>query len=347
MIQNTVRFALFAAGLLFLNSPLFAADEASSDKPIDVIGTLADHDYFATPFGKIYLPRLFLLHHPDKGYEFKVYASTYSALESEFFEEHDHALHPLGGYEVTIDFSITSHLVWFWLSILVALWLTLRAASYFKRDTSRNYAPKGAFINIFEVIFEFVRDEIAKQNIDERKYKKYVPYLFAIFMSIAFMNLFGLLPWAATATADLTVTGTLAFISFIVIQFSGTKDHWQHIFWFPGVPVAVKLLMMLVETIGQFTKPFALAIRLFANMLSGKIIILTILGLIFIFADLFGAVAGYGVSVFSVLLTSVIYILKAFVALLQAYIFTLLTAVFIGMAAEEHDHSHEHELTTH
>jgi len=126
-------------------------------------------------------------------------------------------------------------------------------------------------------------------------------------------------------------------------QFSGTKDHWQHVFWFPGVPLGVKFLMIPVELIGLFTKPFALAIRLFANMMSGKIMIIAILGLIFIFNEMYGSIAAYGVSIFSVVVTSILYILKLLVAILQAYIFSLLSAVFIGMAVEEHEHDQEHD----
>jgi len=166
-------------------------------------------------------------------------------------------------------------------------------------------------------------------------------------MTIAFMNVFGLLPWSATATADITVTAALAICTFVITQFSGTKNHWGHVFWFPGVPFGVKILMIPVEIIGLFTKPFALAIRLFANMMSGKIMIIAILGLIFIFNDMFGSTAAYGISVFSVILTAVLYILKLFVSLLQAYIFTLLSAVFIGMAAESEEDDEEHYYAEH
>jgi F-type H+-transporting ATPase subunit a len=215
-------------------------------------------------------------------------------------------------------------------------------AQRYKKGVGKNVEPQGALQNIFEILFIFIRDDVARSNIDEKKADKYVPYFFTMFMGIAFMNLLGLLPWAATATADLTVTATLALMTFVITQFSGTKDYWGHIFWFPGVPTWVRAILTPVEILGIFTKPFALAIRLFANMLSGKIMIIAILGLIFIFADIFGSIAGYSVSVFSVVLTVVLYALKVFVALLQAYIFTLLSAVFIGMAAEEHEHHHEH-----
>ncbi|MEX2435197.1 MAG: F0F1 ATP synthase subunit A, partial [Balneolaceae bacterium] len=153
-------------------------------------------------------------------------------------------------------------------------------------------------------------------------------------------------PWAVSATADLTVTATLAGITFFITQFSGSKDHWEHVFLYPGVPVWTRFILTPVEILGLFTKPLALAIRLFANMLSGKIMIVAILGLIFIFADLFGSAVGYGTSVFWVALTASLYFLKALVALIQAYVFTLLSAVFIGMAVEEHQHDESHKAST-
>jgi F-type H+-transporting ATPase subunit a len=132
------------------------------------------------------------------------------------------------------------------------------------------------------------------------------------------------LPWGAAATANITVTATLAGITFVLTQVNGTKDYWAHVFMFPGVPAWSRFILTPVEFLGLFTKPFALAIRLFANMLSGKIMIVSILGLIFIFTDLFGAAVGVGSGVFWVLLTAALYFLKALVALIQAYVFTLL-----------------------
>ena len=223
-----------------------------------------------------------------------------------------------------------------------AVLLTITMAGRYKKGVGHEVEPRGALQNMFEILFLFIRDEVVRDNIQKDKADKYVPYLFTVFMGIAFMNLFGLFPWAATATADLTVTATLAVITFFITQFSGTKDHWAHVFWYPGVPTWVRAILTPVEVLGLFTKPFALAIRLFAIMLSGKIMIIVILGMVFIFADAFGAGAGISVGVFSVSLTATLYALKAFVAVLQAYIFTLLSSVFIGMAAESHHHDDAH-----
>ncbi len=341
MTKTLRRLFLLILFITFNSTNLTAAEKSESEAPIDVLGTVADHDYFNFFSIKVPLPRIILLEDADGSTSLEFFASTYKAVDSGKFEDVDHVLTPTNGAHILMDFSITSHLVYFWFGMGLAIMLTIMAANRYRKGVGTETEPKGAFQNLFEVLFVFIRDDVARNNIPEEKADRYVPYLFTMFMGISFMNLFGLLPWAATATADITVTATLAIITFVITQFSGTKDHWQHVFWFPGVPVGVKFLMIPVEIVGLFTKPFALAIRLFANMLSGKIMIIAILGLIFIFGDLFGNVAGYGVSLFSVALTVVLYALKVFVALLQAYIFTLLSAVFIGMAAESHEHDHE------
>lgn len=330
---------LFSLLLFPMISEVHAAEESSS--PIDVMGKVVDHDYLEVVGVKIYLPRIFYVDG-----SFHVYKSTYAALDSgEFVENEEGAIVRADGTPVSIDFSITSHLMYVWFSILLGLVITLWAAAKYKRGVGRETEPQGIGQNLFEVFFVFIRDDIAKEYIPGEKYKRYVTYLFSVFVAISLMNLFGLLPWGVSATADLTVTATLAVITFVITQASGTKHHWEHVFMFPGVPPLVRLILTPVEIIGLFTKPFALAIRLFANMLSGKIMIVCILGLIFIFTDMFGAAFGVTSSIAWVGLTALLYILKAFIALLQAYIFTLLSAVFIGMAAEEHHHEDEHDVS--
>lgn len=326
-------FVTLLLSLIVLPEVLAADSSDESDAPIDVMGTVADHDYLEVLNQKIYLPRILLVDG-----ELKVFASTQHALDSGEFIMQEDQLVRTDGTPVTIDFSITSHLVYVWFGILLTLIVTLWAARKYQKGVGSMTEPKGVMQNLFEVFFIFIRDDVAREYIPGDKYHKYVNYLFSVFMAITFMNLFGLLPWGVSATADLTVTATLAGITFIITQFSGSRDHWEHVFMFPGVPVWVRFILTPVEILGLFTKPFALAIRLFANMLSGKIMIVCILGLIFIFTEVFGTAVGVSSSVLWVGLTAVLYILKAFIALLQAYIFTLLSAVFIGMAAEEHEH---------
>jgi F-type H+-transporting ATPase subunit a len=348
MFQTVRRLFLTLLFLSISTSHLFAADADTEGKEpvLDVMGTVVDHDYLKAPNfingGKIYLPRILFWKDAQGATQFNMFANTKKAVESGIFTDADYVLAPADGGQIKLDLSITSHLVYFWAGMLLAVFWTVMMARRYNAGVGKDVEPQGALQNIFEVLFVFIRDDVARSNIDANKADKYVPYFFTMFMGIAFMNLFGLFPWAATATADLTVTATLAIMTFVITQFSGTKDYWGHIFWFPGVPTWVRAILTPVEILGIFTKPFALAIRLFANMLSGKIMIIAILGLIFIFADIFGATAGVSVSLFSVTLTVVLYALKVFVALLQAYIFTLLSAVFIGMAAEEHEHHGEH-----
>lgn len=347
MIQ-AFRRLLVTAIILFTVVPAIQASQESAQEdsgaPIDVTGKVQDHYYLEVAGLPIPLPRIIFV---EGVYLPQWYWSTETAVESGKFIEENGVLVPADGSEITIDMSITSHLMYFWLGIILTLWLTISMAKKYRRGVGRETEPKGWFQNLFEITFVFIRDEIAKTNIPDDKYKKFVPYLFAVFVAITFMNLFGLLPWGATATADITVTAVLAFFTFVITQWNGSKDHWQHVFWFPGVPGIMRVILTPIEILGLFTKPLALAVRLFANMLSGKIMIICILGLIFIFADLFGNLAGLGIGfIVSVPLTVMLYILKAFIGVLQAYIFTLLSAVFIGMAAEEHEH-HEEGIEAH
>ncbi len=341
-----VRRAIASLVILMVFSPALLAENADAQQdgaPIDVMGKVTNHDYFELPWGKVYLPRILY-----SGGEMYFYSSTERALESgEFIAEEGAGLVRYDGEPITMDLSITSHLIYVWFSLIVTFIITFLAGRKYKRGIGRDIEPKGALLNMFEALFVFIRDQIAKEFIQEDKYEKFVPYLYTIFLAITLMNLFGLLPWAAAATANLTVTATLAFITFLVTQVSGSKDHWRHVFAFPGVPKWALIILTPVEILGLFTKPFALAIRLFANMLSGKIMIVCILGLIFVFTELFGAAIGVASGIFWVLLTVALYFLKALVALIQAYVFTLLSGVFIGMAVEEHHHEHEETSVAH
>lgn len=344
-MTQVLRCLLVTLLFSFIVSPGVLADadaEEEASGSIDIMGKVADHDYLELVGVKIYLPRILYTNGT-----LDIYRNTEQAIASGEYQSEDGVLVRADGTPISIDFSITSHLMYVWFGILLTLIMTLGAARRYKRGTGTKTEPKGVLQNLFEVFFFFIRDDIAKEYIPDNKHHKYVTYLFSVFWAIAFMNLFGLLPWGVSATADLTVTATLAVITFVITQFSGSRDHWRHVFMFPGVHPLVRVILTPVEILGLFTKPFALAIRLFANMVSGKIMIICILGLIFIFTDTFGAAFGLGSSVIWVALTSVIYILKAFIALLQAYIFTLLSAVFIGMAVEEHHHEHDDSSVTH
>lgn len=222
----------------------------------------------------------------------------------------------------------------------LVLFFMTRLAGMYKRGIGRNTAPRGLFQNLFETIILFVRDEIARPNLGD-KANKYLPYLLTAFFFILTSNLLGLVPFGATATSNLMVTVVLATFTFILTQLGGTKDYWMHIFWPPGIPTFVKPILMPVELLGIFTKPIALAIRLFANMTAGHLVILSLIGLIFSFAQLFGTGAGFGVAPVSVAFALFVYMLELLVSLIQAYVFTMLSALFISMAIAEHHHDHD------
>lgn len=226
-----------------------------------------------------------------------------------------------------LDFSITKNVVVLLMVACVMLFVFVSMANSYKKN---NRAPKGlsAFL---EPLVLFVRDDIAKPNIG-RHYQKYMPYLLTVFFLIWIGNLLGLLPVVSgTLTNDIVFTGTLAVITFLITTFSANKNYWKHIFATPGVPLWLSPIMIPVEILGIFTKPFALMVRLFANITAGHIIILSLISLIFIFKT---AVA----SVVSIPFALFINVLELLVAFIQAYVFTLLSALFIGTAVEEEHH---------
>lgn len=230
-----------------------------------------------------------------------------------------------------LDFSITKTVVGMIFAALLGLFLFLSLArSYRKTGISH---PKG-IQSFLEPVVLFIRDDIAIPNLGEHKYEKYMPYLLSAFFFILLNNLLGLIPFpppfGANVTGNVGVTFILALCTFLITQFSGNKAYWKHVFAAPGVPVWLLPVMIPVELIGLVSKPFALMIRLFANITAGHIIVLSLICLIFIFDSL--AVAP--VSIIFVVFMDCIELLVAF---LQAYIFTLLSSLFIGMAvAEEH-----------
>jgi F-type H+-transporting ATPase subunit a len=186
-----------------------------------------------------------------------------------------------------------------------------------------------------EPLVVFVRDDIAKENIGEAKYKKFVPFLLSIFFFILVLNILGLTPLGFNVTGNIAVTFVLAIISLVVTLISANKNYWGHIFN-PPVPAALKPIMIPIEIVGIFTKPFALMIRLFANITAGHIVILSLISLIFVAQAGSGTTTAWAVSPGAFALTLFIFVLEVLVAFLQAYIFTLLTALFVGMSVEEH-----------
>ena len=239
------------------------------------------------------------------------------------------------------DLSLTRNVVQMLLALTILVWLLTSAAKSYQKGQGVVSAPKGKQ-NLLEVLVIFVRDEIAVPNLGH-KYGKYLPYLLTTFFFILINNIFGLIPGTANVTGNIAFTVVLGIISFLVILFSTNSHFWAHIFNPPGVPLGVKFILVPVEFLGIFIKPFALIIRLFANMVAGHIIIICLLSLIFIFGEM-SAGAGWGSSPLAVCFTVFIYFIEVLVAFLQAYIFVNLTAVFIGAAFEGGDH---HDETIH
>ena len=252
-------------------------------------------------------------------YHEKIYQLNDGASSLEFDEQH----HPLNAVK-PIDVSITKNV--FSMLLSVVLLLTLFGAA--GRSARKNPgAPKG-ILAFLEPIIVFIREDIIIPNVGEKKYKTYIPYLITIFFFIFFNNLLGLIPGGANVTGNIAVTLVLSVFTLLVTNFSANKAYWKHIF-LPPVPLALYPIMVPIEVIGVLTKPFALMIRLFANITAGHIIILSLISLIFVFKSIFIAPVSVGFVLF-------MYTLGLLVALLQAYIFTLLSALFIGQAIEEH-----------
>jgi F-type H+-transporting ATPase subunit a len=227
-----------------------------------------------------------------------------------------------------LDISITKHVVFMWIAVLLLVLAFIAA----RKSYRKSLIPRGV-TNLLEVLIVFVRDEIAKPTIGHG-FEKFLPYLLTIFFFILTCNFLGLLPYGSTATSNISVTATLATISFMVIQIGGIMKNGFFGYFkglIPhGIPVWLLPIMFVVELLGLFTKPFALAIRLFANMTAGHIVIMALIGLIFILRTYFVVPVSISFALF-------IFLLEILVALIQAYIFTMLSSLFIGMAYHQ-DH---------
>jgi F-type H+-transporting ATPase subunit a len=239
-----------------------------------------------------------------------------------------------------VDLSITKTVAGIMVSVIVMLSIFLSIAQSAKKRV--NQAPKG-MQNLFEPIILFVRDEVAKPAIGEKKFEKFMPFLLTVFFFILINNLLGLVPvfpFGTNVTGNIGVTMVLALFTFFITTFSTNKEYWKEIYN-PEVPWWLKFpipLMPIVELTGVLTKPIVLMVRLFANMLAGHLIVTVFVSLIFIFGSMLGAEAGMGVSLVSVAFSVFMVLLDILVSFIQAYVFTLLSALYFGMASPEHHH---------
>ncbi len=243
-----------------------------------------------------------------------------------------------------LDFSITKNVAAMFFGLILLFWVFISIGKAY-RDNPLS-PPKG-LQSVFEPVIIFLRDEIIIPSIGP-KYERYMPFLLTIFFFILFNNILGLIPippGGANLTGNIAVTMVLALFTFVITTISGNRNYWKHIFNTPGVPVWLKLpipLMPFVETLGVFTKPLVLMIRLFANITAGHFIVLGFISLIYIFAQMSSGLA-YGVSIVSIAFNVFMTFLELLVAFIQAFVFTFLSAIYFGMAVEEHHHeAHEH-----
>lgn len=309
-----------------------ARSEEGQKKGFNVSQVILEHvmdnhtwHFFEGHYGTLFLP--VLVYSPERGLD--LFSSHH------FYDEHHQRVEYNGyrldhnkiylGQSPVLDFSITKNVMMLFINAAVLLVVMISVARAYKRTQGK--APTG-LQSFIEPVVLFVKNEIVKPNIGP-KYEKYLPYLLTLFFFILFGNLLGLLPGAANLTGNIAVTMTLALLTFLITNVSGNKNYWKHIFWTPGVPLPLRVIILPVEIIGIFTKPFSLMIRLFAAITAGHIVLLSLVCLTFIFKSW---PVGFGSSVF-VLFISLIELL---VAGIQAYVFTLFSSLYIGMAVEEH-----------
>lgn len=259
----------------------------------------------------------YVLHHE------KIYKTNASGTLN---NEHGHPINVR-----PLDLSITKSVLGIMGIAILMLYLFISLA---KSYTINGGIAKGAG-RIFEPLVLYIRDEMAIPNIGEKNYKKYMSYLLTIFFFIFFLNLLGLTPFGFNITGNIVITFSLAIITYLITTFSANKHYWSHMLWMPGVPVLLKPFLALIELLGTIIKPFSLMIRLYANMLAGHVVIMSIIALMFFFKSWIGSPLSFVLAFF-------LSILELLVAFLQAYIFTMLTSLYFGAGNEEHHHQEAH-----
>jgi F-type H+-transporting ATPase subunit a len=357
-----------------------AADQASgAQKGEDIAKVIIHHvmdshdwEFFEVGETHVAIPLPWIIYNSDKGLQF--FMNTQALDEApEYVVSHD-KVHYVGGkasvsheeaeahpeqYFVdhesgevfavnaaatVLDFSMTKTALQILIVAILMLLLFTRVAKAYK--TREGMAPKG-LQSFMEPLILFVREDVAKPYL-HGKHDKFVPYLLTLFFFIWISNLFGLTPLSSNIAGNTTITIMLAMITLILIVANSTKDFWMHILWFPGVPIWMKPLMLVVELMGFFTKPAALAIRLFANISAGHFMVLSLISLIFILGKNGESVAGaLGIMPLSIAFSLFIFAVELIVAAVQAFVFALLTAVFIGQAMETHGHDAHAEEAAH
>lgn len=271
---------------------------------------------------------------------------AYVCAEGKMWETHKKSTADFGifGGDVDsnfFDFSITKNVMSMLIVFLLMAWMFFAIARAYRNR--RGEAPRG-LQGFIEPIFLFIQDEVCKPFLGD-KYMRYQPFIMSLFFFILGLNLWGQVPFlgGSNVTGNLAFTAVLALFAFFVTTFSGNKHYWEHIFWMPGVPAWVKTILTPVELLGVFIKPITLALRLFANITAGHMVIIIFVSLIFMFGKLGGnPTAGYLTSIGSGLLSIFIMAIELLVAFIQAFVFAILTASYIGAAVEDHHHEGDH-----
>ena len=323
--------------LFFLPINVFAVESSeSNDKDkLDIGGMIMHHildDYQYEIMHGVVIPLPIILYTDNEG--LIIFSSSNLFDENHepikegyrgFYYDHGH-IAPVDKSLSYIDFSITKNVFFLFLNASLMLFVFLSVASKYR---NKKTTPKG-IQSLFEPIIIFIRDDIVKPNIGE-KYERYLPYMLTLFFFIFFGNVLGLFPAAANLTGNIAVTMVLALLTFLITNFSGNLNYWKHIFWTPNVPNVMRIIILPIEIIGVFTKPFSLMIRLFVAITAGHIVLLSFIGMTFIFGS-------YFVGVMSSLFAVALNIIELLVAGIQAYVFTMFSSVYIGLAVEEGHH---------
>ena len=330
-------FILIYFLLFFVPINVFAVESSeSNDKDkLDIGGMIMHHildDYQYEIMHGVVIPLPIILYTDNEGL---IIFSSSNLFDKDhepikegyrgFYYDHGH-IAPVDKSLSYIDFSITKNVFFLFLNASLMLFVFLSVASKYR---NKKTTPKG-IQSLFEPIIIFIRDDIVKPNIGE-KYERYLPYMLTLFFFIFFGNVLGLFPAAANLTGNIAVTMVLALLTFLITNFSGNLNYWKHIFWTPNVPNVMRIIILPIEIIGVFTKPFSLMIRLFVAITAGHIVLLSFIGMTFIFGS-------YFVGVMSSLFAVALNIIELLVAGIQAYVFTMFSSVYIGLAVEEGHH---------
>lgn len=327
-----------------------AQNQADKDDKIDIPGIVLEHMsdayewHILTWNGKhVSIPLPIIVRSQNTGKW--IFCSRNTLPDGFYFNEEHHGKiyekMPDGSVVRPLDLSVTKVVAQIWIVVFILIAVFLSCARWYKRRDEKSNAP-GGFVGLIEMFVMTIYDDLIKSSIGEKHFKPYAPYLLTVFFFIFTTNLLGLIPifpGGANVTGNINITLFLAICTMLAINLFGNKEYWKEIFW-PEVPLFLKAypvpIMPVIELFGIITKPFALMIRLFANMMAGHAIILSFTSVIFLGWQM-GVGFGMGLTGFSIIMLLFMNCLEVLVAFVQAYVFTMLSAVFIGLAHKEHE----------